>query len=147
MDQFNKELFDEFRKLNLPIGEYIIVSSGVLAIRWIRKANDIDVAVSEKLWNELLKKYELTIENNVEKIIPMDKVEIFGEGSFKKFNKTKKTGPLIHEQILHAEIIENLSFQNINDCLWFKSHSEREKDARDVALINEYLWYSSQKTV
>ena len=49
ISEHNKALFEEFRGLNLPLGEYVVVSSGVLAIRGIREAGDIDAIVSEKL--------------------------------------------------------------------------------------------------
>lgn len=61
----SKELFDEFRALGLPPGEYAIVSGGVLAIRGIRETNDIDAVVSKKMWNKLKNVNDVRIENGL----------------------------------------------------------------------------------
>jgi len=42
-------------------------------------------------------------------------------------------------QIREAEMIEGFPFQNIETCLYFKEHSDREKDKADVVLIKNYL--------
>lgn len=136
---YNKELFEEFRKLNFLLGEYVIAASGALAVRGIREAKDIDVVVSEKLWNELKNKYEVKNENDVEKIIPAEKIEIFWEGSFDRINKGEKRCPIAEKQISRAEIINGFAFQNLRDCLWFKANSSREKDKKDLLLVKEYF--------
>lgn len=134
--KMSKELFDEFKKLNFPQKEYAIVSSGVLAIRGIREAKDIDIIVSEKLWNELKNKYEARIEDGIEKIIPSKNVEVLWEGSI---FCDQKIGPSANEQISHMEIIDGLSFQSFRDCLWFKIKLGREKDKKDLKLVKKYF--------
>ncbi|MBU4381382.1 hypothetical protein L6255_02740 [Candidatus Parcubacteria bacterium] len=47
-------LLEELDKLNLPKDQYAITSSGSLAIRGIREANDLDIIVTPKVWKELL---------------------------------------------------------------------------------------------
>jgi hypothetical protein len=47
------------KKFNLPVGEFVVVSSGALAVRGIRVARDIDVVVTDSLWSELIKQYKV----------------------------------------------------------------------------------------
>jgi hypothetical protein len=140
-EEHNKILFDKFRTLNLPTSEYAIVSSGPLAIRGIKKTRDVDVIVSEKLWNELSTKHtvvkgnkENTKENKkVDVIKPKEDIDILRI-------YTKLSGqPTLNEQVQSAEIIDGLSFQALSHCLWFKKKSDRQKDKDDIGLVKEYL--------
>jgi len=61
-------LLAELDKLNLPDDQYAITSSGPLAIRGIREANDLDIIVTPKVWTELSKKY--TNKKATERLLP-----------------------------------------------------------------------------
>lgn len=54
------DIFKKLKELNFPLGEYVLVGSGPLAARGIRAANDLDIAVTLKLFKELIesKKYQ-----------------------------------------------------------------------------------------
>ncbi|MFA5841907.1 MAG: hypothetical protein WC835_03050 [Candidatus Paceibacterota bacterium] len=45
----NMNIAQRVKKLNFPIGEYVVVGSGLLDALGLRKANDIDVAITQKL--------------------------------------------------------------------------------------------------
>ena len=138
----NNALFDKFRSLNIPLGEYAIVSGGPLAIRGIRKTNDVDVIVTTDLWNTLKDKYGNTYygPHKVKLITPIPDVDFFCAESLKKLRGTlPKDEPTAEEQIDNAEIINGLSFQSLRDCLWFKKNQEREKDIIDIELTKKYL--------
>lgn len=45
--------FKKLSILDFPLSEYVIVGSGPLVARGLRKANDIDIAVTAKLWQQL----------------------------------------------------------------------------------------------
>ncbi|EKE30052.1 MAG: hypothetical protein ACD_2C00052G0013 [uncultured bacterium (gcode 4)] len=132
------ELFEEFRGKDLPIGEYVIVSGWTLAARWIRKCSDIDIAVSDGLWENLLRTYLPTVGNNIVRIVISENIEAFGNWSFIEF-ESSNWNPIIEEQISRAEIINWLSFQSLRDCIWFKSKSWRDKDKQDIGLIKSYI--------
>lgn len=56
---------EELKKLNLPLGKYAIFGSGPLAIRGLRENNDIDIIVTDELWQNLTKKYKkFIVESN-----------------------------------------------------------------------------------
>ncbi|MDP2856192.1 MAG: hypothetical protein Q8N90_03720 [bacterium] len=48
----NNDLFQKVKKLNLPIGNYAIFGSGSLMIRNIRESRDLNVIVTEDLFEE-----------------------------------------------------------------------------------------------
>jgi len=54
------DIFKKLKELNFPLGEYVLVGSGPLAARGIREASDLDIAVTPKLFKELIesKKYQ-----------------------------------------------------------------------------------------
>ena len=49
MHSQSKKLLEELRKLNLPGGQYAVFSSGPMAVRGIKLANDIDIFAIQRL--------------------------------------------------------------------------------------------------
>jgi len=136
MKEFNENLFKELRASDLPVDEYIVVASGPLGIRNLRPMNDVDILVTEKLWHELEQSYERFTEHGATKLRLSPNVEAMYQGSFEK---PIPGAPTAAEQILGKEIIEGLPFQNIYTALEFKKKLPREKDKRDVELIETWL--------
>ncbi|MBU1016917.1 MAG: hypothetical protein ABIJ82_02905 [Patescibacteria group bacterium] len=125
-------LLAELDKLNFPKDQYAITSSGVLAIRGIREANDLDILVTPKLWKELSQKY---LERNSEsKDIKIGNLHIFWEGSFDE----QSSIATVMEQINTADTIKGYRFVNLELAKRFKKVSGREKDKRDLELIKNY---------
>lgn len=132
-----KELLDEFRKLKLPEEEYVIYGSGPLAIRGIRKAKDLDVVVTKRLFQKLKEKYSENFKKDPKKRfkekLKIGKIEIYPINSwglkFKDLNKAIK----------RAETIEGLKFIRLKDLIKFKEKMGRPKDFRDIELIKKYL--------
>lgn len=120
----------------LPAEEYVIVGSGPLGIRGIRETQDLDVIVSEKLWHELSQKSPIVKNWGVDKIVfGNDKIEILGEGSL--FRNPEIAS--VEEMIQTADIIEGHRFLNLPLLKKFKAKMGREKDLKDIALIDQYL--------
>ncbi|NGX58181.1 MAG: hypothetical protein K940chlam3_01086, partial [Chlamydiae bacterium] len=105
----NQRKFEEVKKLNLPLGQYLIIGSGSLGIRNLREIGDIDILVDEDLWQQLSNKFEVIEEKEIKKIvIPGDLIEIFGEVSF----GTKELYS-VSERIAQANIIDGLPFESL----------------------------------
>lgn len=139
----NIELFNELRELDLLIGEYLIIASGPLGIRHLREMSDVDLKVSDKLWNELSKKYEVFYDDcKVMKLRLSENIEAMCEASFAGRNQD---GPKIEEQLKNAEIIDNLPFENIQTTLFWKRRSTREKDKKDVESIERWLEENNER--
>jgi hypothetical protein len=136
-------IFQEVKKLDLPIGEYVVVGSGPMAAREIRAFKDIDILVSEKLYDELVKKgWEVVEVEGVGgkfKVLKKDIFEInttLWHGDYKPDNKN-----LIEQ----AEIICDVPFLQLKELIKFKTALAREKDLKDIELINNYLQKISDK--
>jgi len=132
-----QEKFESLKKLNLPPDQFIVVSSGALSIRGIRDSEDIDVIVTESLWNKMIKEYpvgvnsfgiqNLELENDIEILNPTQ--SIFGNSKIVPMND-------IFEK---ADIFDGIKFINLDHLKMIKKELGREKDLRDISLIDDYL--------
>lgn len=86
-----KKLLNEFKKLNLPKGEYLIYGSGPLGIREIRKIHDLDIIVKDSFYRKLLKKYKET-KCEMKRFIKIKNIELIPVSSslIKNFNTAYK---------------------------------------------------------
>jgi hypothetical protein len=128
----NKELFQKAKDLQLPIGQYALFGSTPLGVRNLRDCHDVDIIVTEDLWNKFKNEnWEIiTVNDGVQKL-SKDDIEILknwypGEWDIKK---------LIEE----AEIIDELPFVKLKEVLKWKKLFNREKDQKDIKIIEEFL--------
>ena len=53
------EIIKSIKDLNLSVNDYVIISGASMVLQGIKdQTNDVDIAVTEKLYNELLNKYD-----------------------------------------------------------------------------------------
>jgi len=136
----NRIKFDAVRALGLPVGHYAITSSGPLGARGLRVIGDADLIVDDELWKKLADQYGTKNDQGFAKIdLPGDLVEILGEGSFFCPDGQTPNGPTVILQIREAEIIDGLPFVKLEYILYFKQVMGRDKDKRDIKLIQDYL--------
>ncbi len=148
MFQKNQKMFEKFKALNLPLEHYAITSSGVLGIRHLREMGDIDIIVDAKLWDTLAKKHGVVQAKNVKKIVLADGlVEVLGEESFTDplEQNQNNLGPTIQERIAAAEIIDGMSFESLDNVIFFKQQMGREKDLKDLLLIETWKQKQGKK--
>lgn len=124
-----KRLIEYLKKQDFPIGEYAVFGSAVLAVRGIREAPNIDVIVTDKLWEDLISK---NYEPDEEGFIRIGPIKI----SNWWFAPTRKDIPTM---IKESQIIEGVPFVKIEDVLFYKKGLNREKDICDVKLIEKWL--------
>jgi len=128
------DIFDEINQLQLPSGEYVIVGSGTMAALGIREARDIDIAVTSKLYAFLRGTNQWEEEERYGKVfLKKDKVDIIPQLHWSEYPTTTE------EAITSAILIEGLSFMNLEELKRFKLALGREKDIKDIELINDYL--------
>ncbi len=138
----NQKKFNALRAFDLPVGQYVIISSGPMGIRNLREIGDIDLIVTPELWRVLAERYGVVEKEGKCKIdFPGSDIEAFWEGSFVK--PSDPNFPTIAERINQAEVIEGLPFDSLETTLLFKRYMGREKDIRDIALIQ--TWLQNQK--
>lgn len=135
----NRQKFSAIKVLNLPIDQYAITGSGVLGIRNLREIGDIDIIVTPKLWDKLVEKYGITDENHIKKIVfPGKVIEALGEESFYAEKKDKNFLTIV-DRIANAEFIDGLPFERLEHVLYYKRKMGREKDLKDIILIENAL--------
>jgi hypothetical protein len=124
----------KIKELNLPLGEYVIVGSGILDALNIREAHDIDIAVTPKLHEQLRKTGEFKEDIRYNKIFLIkDGIDIIPQLNWDKYKTTTE------EAITSAKIIEGIPFMNLEELIKFKTALGREKDFKDIELIKQYL--------
>lgn len=130
-----EKLLKEFKELNLPNDQYIIFGSGPLGVRKIRDVNDLDVFVTEKIYQELKEKYSESIDDrhNKRKITLGDIDISLGDG----WEWEDELG--FKEAIKRADIIDGFSFICLEDLITLKEKMGRDKDFNDIKLIKNYL--------
>ena len=138
IDDLNKRIFDVVKELNLPIGHFAITSSGPIGVRGLRQINDADIIVDNYLWSILVKEHKPETDNGLTKItLSGGLVEVLGEGSF--FSNYSPEDPTVEHQIKTAEVIDGLPFVKLKFIRHFKEKLGREKDLKDIGIIDQYL--------
>ncbi len=135
-------LIQKIKELNLPKDQYVVVGSGILDILGIRKASDIDIAATKDL-HQKLRESGLWGENKrFNKIfLKKDIYEIIPQLNWENYNTTTE------EAISSALLIEDIPFMNLYELIKFKTALGREKDFKDIKLLNEYLDNKTEKRV
>jgi hypothetical protein len=111
--------------LNLPLNEYWITSGSALVMHGVKKiATDIDLGCTNNLWEDFLQKgYTYRVEKDNSKIMEInDSVEIIKEYF-----------------VDEIELIEGLPTGSLESIKKQKAKLGREKDIRDIKLIDEYI--------
>lgn len=127
-------IFERVKKLHFPLGEYIVIGAGILEALGIRDTHDVDIIVKPELFKKLKesKKYKEEIRWGKEFLIG-DTIEIGLKFEWENYSTT------IEEAIETATIVEGIPFLNLEETIRFKKAMSREKDFKDIKLIEEYL--------
>jgi len=105
-----------------------------LVVRGIREANDLDLVVSDDLWDQLLKEHNHVSDDDTEtkeinKIILSEHIKAWG-----KFGDDF----LANVQISTADEIYGVKYVNLDIIKKIKSVYSRSVDLKDIKLIEKY---------
>lgn len=127
----NKALFKKIKELDLPIGEYALFGSAPMGIRGLRDCRDIDMIVSEKLWDDLVSKgwKKETVASGSERLLK-DEIEVFKEW--------RPKGLDVDKLISEADIVDDLPFVKLKYVLTWKKLNGRDKDKRDIEILEKF---------
>ncbi len=132
------DIFEEVRKQNFPSGHYIVVGSGIMVVKGIRDTQDLDIVVSEALFEQCKAEGWETHE--------WTKAHIPGKPWLRKGNVelyieiSRKTGGIPLEGLLaEAEVIQGIPFITLERLIDFKKEYGRQKDFEDIEMIEQYL--------
>lgn len=133
----DKELFRSVKALHLPEGKYVLFGSAPLCVRGMRECKDIDILVLQEVWDEYSTKSDwrrFTTSLGDPSLIK-DNLEMMSSWKPGEWDVSK----LIRE----AEIIDGLPFVGLRYVIAWKKLMGREKDLKDIALIENALGDSS----
>ena len=120
------ELLNLLKELNFPKDEYYVLSGASLVLRGIRKeANDLDLCISEELFNEIKGKYNLAEGNK-------------NECGFYKINDNLEI-VVNKKEDFKMEIGEKYNLEDLQTILDFKIKRNKPKDQKDIENIKKHL--------
>lgn len=129
----NNDLFQKVRELKLPQSKYALFGSAQMGIRNLRDCRDIDIIVTDDLWNEYENKngWQKAITLAGDPCLLKDNIEMVKIWRPGKWN----TEELIRE----AEMIDGLPFVRLERVIEWKKLNAREKDLKDIEIIEKSL--------
>ena len=127
-------IIQRIKQLNLPLGEYVVIGSGLLDALGLRTAGDIDIAVTPKLFASLQSTGEWKEAEQYNKAFLLkDGVEISSQLEWGDFPTT------VTEAINSSIVVDGVPFLNMEELKKFKRAFGRQKDYDDIALLDAYL--------
>lgn len=130
------DIFERVKKFNLPVGEYAVFGSSLLDVWGIRKANDLDIIATPKLYEKLKK------EGWEEKQAHGFTMLVKDDANISTFQNKPTDGsycPNRLQLIKDAVIINDVPFVRIEEVLACKKDYNRPKDLEDIKAIENYL--------
>jgi len=129
-----EDIVTKVRALGLPKDSYIVFGSCPLAAVGIRESNDIDMLVSEQVYEQLRNDgWQQLDKGPRDKPLVHDVFEAHTNWDFSSYS------PTLDELLANAMDIEGVPFASIEDVRKWKVASGRPKDLVDIGLIDEYL--------
>ena len=120
------ELLNLLEELVFPKDEYYVLSGASLVLRGIREeANDLDLCISEELFNQIKDKFNLIQEKK-------------NECGFYKINDNLEI-VVDKKDDFKMEIGENYNLEDLQTILDFKIKRNKPKDKEDIENIKKYL--------
>lgn len=127
-------IIEKIKVLNFPLDQYVVIGSGIMSALGIRDARDIDISVLPELHKKLCNDSEWKQEERYQKIfLTKEGIEINPELSWEDYPTTTQ------EAVRTATIIDGIPFLNLDELKKFKRALGREKDFKDIELIDDYL--------
>lgn len=124
-------LVDRVKSLQLPKGQYVVIGSGLLDALGLRKAGDLDLAVSDTLFEQFHASGEYTLEEKYgAEVLTSDDIEIW-----KQWQKDLPFSELIK----NAVEVDGVAFVHPDVIIQRKSERGLAKDIEDIRLLKEHL--------
>lgn len=121
-----EELIKILDELNFPLGEYYLLSSGCLMLYGMRdEIGDIDLCVSEELFDQIKDVYGLTDDRK-------------NECGFYKVNDFLEV-VVNSKEDMDYDIKDGYPVEKLETILNFKLKRNKEKDQKDIVNIKAYI--------
>lgn len=127
-------LFEALKDLALPMDDYAIFGSGPMWLRGIRESTDLDIIARGKAWEWA--KQSGTVE--IKESSGLECVHFSGK-SIEIYSDWYPGEWDINALIDTADVVDGIRFVQLDSVIEWKKRMGREKDARDLVLIDAYL--------
>jgi len=127
-------IIERVRQAGLPLDECVVIGSGILDALGLRQASDVDLVVTQRLFDELRQSSEYIYSQRYgSDVLDKNDQEIclrWGMGS-----DTYDYSQLID----HSVVVDGVRFTSPEFVLAWKRFMDRPKDKPDIRLLEEYL--------
>lgn len=127
---FNKENIEKaIKELGLENKKYIVYMGGSLCVRGIRDTNDIDLGIEAEDFERLKKRFN-----------KLYTISVMGYGKF-EINTENGTIEIFKAEDFYDKIekIDGVWCQKLDEIIKMKKYFGREKDFKDIELINNMM--------
>lgn len=127
------DVLEVVKALELPADNYLVYSGAVLAACGIRKADDVDILVSEEFFEKLKEMQEWkSSRRRGTKFLRRGVIEIASRIQWDDYEIT------LQGALQNKNVIDGVPFMSLKDVVQFKRALDRPKDQEDIELINAY---------
>lgn len=115
-------------------GDYIVVASGILNALSIRDSDDIDLVITPELYEKL--------KNQGWKEVNKGAYSVLEHGPFEAglcWDSDENETPNLADLLQDSTVIEGVYFSSLERVRSWKQKMGREKDLKDLRLIDDYL--------
>lgn len=124
------------KALELPPSEYIVFAGGILDALDLRPANDIDIVVSESLFDTLRRSGEWREGiNKGHRALYRDDIEIYLTWDRPEGDFTPNLAELKADEL----VVDGIPFCSPQRVLDWKRRANRPKDQQDIMLLEKWL--------
>lgn len=122
-----EEIIELLNKYNFDKNKYLVISGAAMVLLGIKEnTGDIDIAVTDDYYNYLIKNISCTI----------DRINEYGKTSY-SIDQIIDFCTTYYEE--DKNFVENIPVQKPEKILVLKKNLNREKDIKDIKLIEEFL--------
>ena len=130
-------VIDKMRALDLPSDQYVVIGSGLLDAWGLRKSSDVDLVVSDELFDQLALDPRFRVgEKHEDRFLEWEDYEIFDNWSVRDADELKGSFEDLYQDSI---VIDGIRFVSPRYLIAWKTHRNWDKDIRDIALLNERL--------
>lgn len=129
-----QDITRKVKKLGLANGSYVVFGSCPMAVAGIRESSDIDLLVSEAVFEDLKKQGWQTLHKDKN-----DKPLVKGDFDVHTNWDFSSYAPTLKHLLASATVVDGVPFASLEEVRKWKVSSGRPKDLADIKLIDGYL--------
>ena len=124
-------IIEKVKALSFPVGEYVVIGSGLLDAWGLRQSHDIDFVVSASLFEELRASGKYSVEKKYDgEVLVFEDIEIW------RHWKSDITFDTLNQSAVE---VDGVRFAHPDIIIKRKTERGSEKDLNDIRLLKEYL--------